>query len=78
MTRVADEKDLVSLPVESVDFEMEDELIKEKFGAIVVATGYDVMPCAAIGEYGYGKYPDVITGMQFERLASCRQCSHPR
>ena len=31
---------------------------------------YDVMPAAEFGEYGYGKYPDVITSLQFERLES--------
>jgi heterodisulfide reductase subunit A len=35
----------------------------------VVATGYDLFKWEeAYGEYGYGKYPDVITGMQFERM----------
>ena len=57
-------------PVGAIDYEMEDELVEEEIGAIVVATGYQVMDTALYGEYGYGKYPDVITGMQFERLAS--------
>jgi heterodisulfide reductase subunit A len=34
----------------------------------VVATGFELFDHAAYGEYGYGKYPDVISGMQFERL----------
>jgi heterodisulfide reductase subunit A len=49
---------------------MEDEIVTEKVGAIVVATGYDLAPNSLYGEYGYGKYPDVINGLQFERLAS--------
>ena len=57
-------------PAKAIDYTMEDQLIKEKVGAIVVATGFDVMPTNVIGEYGYGKYKDVITGLQFERLAS--------
>jgi len=57
-------------PAEAINYEMQDELVKEKVGAIVVATGYDVMPCGDIGEYGYGKYKDVIDGLQFERIAS--------
>jgi len=57
-------------PADAIDYEMEDTLIKEKVGAIVVATGFDVMPAAAIPEYGYGKYKDVLDGLQFERLAS--------
>jgi len=50
---------------------MEDELVEEEVGAIVVATGYELFPWEeAYGEYGYGKYKDVIDGLQFERLLS--------
>ncbi|ABL65293.1 CoB--CoM heterodisulfide reductase iron-sulfur subunit A family protein [Chlorobium phaeobacteroides] len=54
----------------AIDFEMQDEIINLEIGAIVVATGFQVQNTAMYGEYGYGKYPDVITGLQFERLAS--------
>jgi heterodisulfide reductase subunit A len=37
-------------------------------GAIVVATGYELYPKQRLGEYGSGKYPDVIDGLQFERI----------
>jgi heterodisulfide reductase subunit A-like polyferredoxin len=37
-------------------------------GAIVVATGYDLYPKEKLGYYGGGKYPDVIDGLQFERM----------
>ncbi len=39
-------------------------------GAIVVATGYQEMDRSVYTEYGGGAYPDVITGLQFERLVS--------
>jgi len=55
-------------PAGAVDFEQEDELLRERFGAIVVATGYELFDHSVYGEYGYGKYPDVITGLEFERL----------
>jgi len=35
-------------------------------GAMVVATGYELYPKERLGEYGGGKYPDVIDGLQFE------------
>jgi heterodisulfide reductase subunit A2 len=57
-------------PTGAIDYDMGDTLIKEQVGAIVVATGFDAMPVSAIPEYGYGKYKDVINGLQFERLAS--------
>ncbi len=37
-------------------------------GAIVVATGYDLYSQAHLGEYGGGRYPDVIDGLQFEAM----------
>ena len=55
-------------PAEAIDYDQEDELITEQYGAIVVATGFDVWDPAEYGNLGYGIYPDVITGLQFERL----------
>lgn len=37
-------------------------------GAIVVATGYNLYPKEKLGQYGGGKYPDVIDGLQFEQM----------
>ncbi|MBN1137996.1 MAG: CoB--CoM heterodisulfide reductase iron-sulfur subunit A family protein [Anaerolineae bacterium] len=37
-------------------------------GAIVVATGYDLYSKERLGEYGGGRYPDVIDGLQFEAM----------
>jgi len=57
-------------PVKAIDYNQEDEIIEEKVGAIIVATGYRELEDGLYGEYGGGKYKDVITGLQFERLAS--------
>ncbi|MBI4727779.1 CoB--CoM heterodisulfide reductase iron-sulfur subunit A family protein [candidate division TA06 bacterium] len=57
-------------PVEAIDYEQKDEFIEEQIGAVVVATGYDLYPKEKFAEYGYGKIPDVIDGLQFERLLS--------
>ncbi|RTY40017.1 CoB--CoM heterodisulfide reductase iron-sulfur subunit A family protein [Chlorobium phaeovibrioides] len=57
-------------PTGAINFDMEDELVELEIGAIVVATGFQVQNTALYGEYGYGRYPDVLTGLQFERLAS--------
>jgi heterodisulfide reductase subunit A len=37
-------------------------------GAIVVASGYDLYSQEHLGEYGGGRYPDVIDGLQFEAM----------
>ncbi len=57
-------------PVKAVDWEQEDEVLTDKFGAIVVATGYQPFDPAIYTELGYGKFPDVITGLQLERMMS--------
>ncbi|MEN6301190.1 MAG: CoB--CoM heterodisulfide reductase iron-sulfur subunit A family protein [Armatimonadia bacterium] len=55
-------------PKQCINYEDEDKLVVEKVGAIVVATGFDVEPGKLYGEYLYGKHPDIITSLQFERL----------
>ncbi|MEN6520721.1 MAG: CoB--CoM heterodisulfide reductase iron-sulfur subunit A family protein [Armatimonadota bacterium] len=55
-------------PAGAIDYEQEDEIVTEEIGAIVVATGFKLWDYSKLGEYGYGKYPDVISGIQFERL----------
>ncbi|MGD8628116.1 MAG: CoB--CoM heterodisulfide reductase iron-sulfur subunit A family protein [bacterium] len=57
-------------PAEAIDYEQEDEIIEEEVGAILVATGYDLIDRGLYGEYGYGKIKDVIDGLQFERMLS--------
>ena len=54
----------------AIRFDQEDELIEVPVGAVVVATGYDLKQTDFFPEYGYGKYKDVVNGLQFERLAS--------
>lgn len=57
-------------PTGAINFEQEDEILTFNVGAIVAATGYDIKGTDFFPEYGYGKYKDVIDGLQFERLAS--------
>lgn len=58
-------------PTGAVDFDQKEEIIEEKVGAIVMATGFDQFKWDEVyGEYGYGRYPDVITGLHFERMSN--------
>ncbi len=57
-------------PTGAINYEDQDEFVTIRYGAIVVATGFDLFDHSVYGEYGYGKYPDVITGLQFERLVN--------
>ena len=62
----------------AIDYEQEDSFVEEQVGAIVIATGFQLYSIGreqpaglkGYGEYGYGEVPDVIDGMQLERLAS--------
>ena len=63
----------------AINFQDTDRTVEEQVGAIVVATGYKLYSIGreqssdklrGYGEYGYGKYKDVIDSLQFERLVS--------
>ena len=55
-------------PTGAIDWEQQDQVITERVGAIVVAIGYQTFDPSAYGEYGGGRYPDVVTGLELERL----------
>ncbi len=57
-------------PAKAIRFDQEDLLVDVKVGAVVAATGYQVVGTDEFSEYGYGEHPDIVTGLQFERLAS--------
>ncbi|WP_031386027.1 CoB--CoM heterodisulfide reductase iron-sulfur subunit A family protein [Desulfonatronum thiodismutans] len=57
-------------PTKAIVFDQQEEIVSESVGAIVAATGYDLFDISKYGEYGGGRLPDVITGMQYERLLS--------
>lgn len=57
-------------PVGAIDYEQQDQVVEEPVGAVIVATGYQLLPLARLPEYGAGAVPDVIDGLQFERLLS--------
>ena len=54
----------------AIDFNQTEQLVEINASAIVVATGYDVFDALRKPELGYGLYPQVITTLEFERLAS--------
>jgi heterodisulfide reductase subunit A len=55
-------------PAKAVDYEQAEELVTKKFGAIIVATGFTQFDHSVYGEYGGGKFKDVITGLHLERM----------
>jgi heterodisulfide reductase subunit A2 len=53
---------------QAIDHRMADEEIQVKVGNIILATGFDTYDPSALKQYGYGRFPEVYTGLQFERL----------
>ncbi len=53
---------------DAIDFSQTDQVIEIEAGTIIVATGYDLFDPSVIPQYGYKKYDNVLTGLEFERL----------
>jgi heterodisulfide reductase subunit A len=56
--------------VGAIDYDQAAQEIEVEAGAIVVATGYDLYQGGEAKAYGYGQHPNVLNGLQFERLLS--------
>jgi heterodisulfide reductase subunit A2 len=52
----------------AIAFEQQDTFKEIKVGAIIVATGYDLMDTKPLLQYGYGKLPGVYHALEIERL----------
>ncbi len=53
---------------QAINFDQKPEEIELEVGAIVIATGFDIYLPTDDQLYGYGKYDNVITALEFERL----------
>ncbi len=53
-----------------IDFDMQDEIVELNVGAIVMATGMEVYDPTRLDEYGYTRFENVVTSLEFERLIS--------
>ncbi len=56
--------------VGAIKFDQKEEVITEKYGAIIVATGYNPIPLDKFDEYAYNQSPDVVSSLEFERLCN--------
>ncbi len=54
----------------AIDYDQEDEYEEIEVGAIVIATGFQTFDASRIERYGYGRLPNVITALEFERLSN--------
>lgn len=60
----------------AIDYEQKDEIITEKYGAIVVATGFDTISLEKYDEYAYSQSADVITSLELERVMNAAGPTH--
>ncbi len=54
--------------LQAINFDQKAEEIEIDVGAIIVSIGYDMYDPADIDAYGYGKYDNVLTALELERL----------
>lgn len=58
-------------PVEDcINLDAKDETVEITVGNIILATGFKPFDASRIEDYGYGKYPNVVTSLEFERLVN--------
>jgi heterodisulfide reductase subunit A len=53
----------------AIDFDQQSETVEVKVGGVVVAVGSEVFDASQMGEYGYGRFPNVISNIEFERIS---------
>ncbi|OGP51858.1 MAG: 4Fe-4S ferredoxin [Deltaproteobacteria bacterium RBG_13_43_22] len=54
----------------AIDHTMKGEEIALEVGAVILSPGFEVFDARLKGEYGYGRYPNVLTSLEFERILS--------
>jgi len=57
-----------SCPTKAIEFELKSKERELNVGAIIVATGFDVFDAREKGSLGYGRYPNVLTGLDLEQI----------
>lgn len=57
-------------PTHAIHFEQDDRILEIEVGNIIVATGYDAFDARRISQYGYARYPNVFTALEFERMTN--------
>ncbi len=55
-------------PTNAIDLDLPDESREVSVGAIIVSSGFQEFDAAAMGQYGFGRYANVLNNLQVERL----------
>ncbi len=62
------DKARAACPMDAIDLDMQEESLEIKVGAIIWATGWRPYDANKIQPYGYDRFPNVITNVEFERM----------
>jgi len=57
-------------PAKAVDFDQQPEMVNINVGAIILAPGFEEFDPCLKSEYGYGRYLNVVSSIEFERILS--------
>jgi len=57
-------------PSQAIDFSQTDQVLNLKVGSVILAPGFQVFDARQKPEYGHGRYPNVLTSLEFERMLS--------
>jgi len=54
----------------AIDFKQQEEIKEIEVGAVIISTGFKTFDAKRLPYYGYGKYPNVYTSLEVERLVN--------
>ena len=57
-------------PTNAINFDQKEEFVDLDVGTIILATGFDVFDPTRLSAYSYGQSPNILDGIEFERLSS--------
>ncbi len=57
-------------PVDAIEFDQKPDAFELDVGAVVLSSGFELALTKQEGEYGFGRYDNVVTSLQFERMLS--------
>jgi heterodisulfide reductase subunit A len=64
------QKCISACPTDAINLSQQPKLVTVEVGAIILALGFKLFEAEGLEELGYGRYPNVVEAMQYERLAS--------
>jgi len=63
-------------PTQAIDFSQTDQSLHLNVGAVILSPGLEVFDARLRPEYGYGRYPNVLTSLEFERMLAATGPTH--